>query len=197
MATTQVDRNMAERILDVAEGLVQVRGFNAFSYADVAHELGVTKASIHYHFPTKSDLGEALIGRYAGRFAESLERIDAEGSDAYAMLHAYAGLYADVLAGDRMCLCGMLAAEYPTLPVPVQRHVLTFFDEQEAWLAGVLERGRGEGTLRFDGRPNEVARTIVSSLEGAILVARPFGDVARFDVVVSRELDGLSPDTPS
>ena len=51
----------ADQILDVAEHLVQIRGFNAFSYADVGAELGLTNAALHYHFSTKADLGEALI----------------------------------------------------------------------------------------------------------------------------------------
>src|ERR1700682_4028701 len=73
------DAGTAERILDVAERLVQRRGFNAFSYADVANELGVTKPSVHYHFPGKGELGEALIKRYALRFETALADIDANG----------------------------------------------------------------------------------------------------------------------
>src|SRR2546423_12723395 len=97
----------AARILDVAERLVQSRGFNGFSYADVASELGVTKASLHYHFPGKAELGESLISRYAARFAAALAAIDEARADAPTKLEAYAQLYADVLGGERMCLCGM------------------------------------------------------------------------------------------
>src|SRR5918993_590739 len=91
------DTDTATRILDVAERLVQRRGFNGFSYADVASELGISKASLHYHFAGKAELGEALIGRYAGRFAAALEEIDRDGADAPGKLDAYAQLYADVL----------------------------------------------------------------------------------------------------
>src|SRR5665811_420547 len=69
--------NTRSRILDTSERLVQVRGFNGFSYADVAAELSLTKASLHYHFPSKAELGEALITRYAERFAQALATIDA------------------------------------------------------------------------------------------------------------------------
>jgi len=62
-------------ILDVAERLVQSRGFNGFSYADVAAELGITKAALHYHFRGKAELGESLISRYAERFGEVLSAI--------------------------------------------------------------------------------------------------------------------------
>src|SRR6186997_2492680 len=109
------------RILDVAERLVQLRGFNGFSYADVASELKVTKASLHYHFPGKAELGEALVERYAARFADALSAIDRRGGDAPAKLEAYADIYAEVLRDRRMCLCGMLAAEYETLPEPMRK----------------------------------------------------------------------------
>ena len=175
----------AGRVLDAAERLVQVRGFNGFSYADIAAELQITKASLHYHFATKADLGEALISRYAARFLQALAEVDTGGAAAPAKLAAYAKLYADVLSDQRMCLCGMLAAEYPTLPDPMKTAVLGFFDENEAWLAAVLEQGREERTLAFAGSVRDTARVIVSGLEGAMLVTRPYGGTARFEVAAA------------
>jgi TetR/AcrR family transcriptional repressor of nem operon len=136
------DGDTASRILDIAERLVQSRGFNGFSYADVSSELGITKASLHYHFPGKAELGEALIGRYAARFAEALGAIDERDATAPARLEAYASIYGDVLRDRRMCLCGMLAADYDTLPEPMRGAVLRFFDDSEAWLIRVLEQGQ-------------------------------------------------------
>jgi len=189
---TQGQADTAERILDVAERLVQTRGFNGFSYANVAGELGITRASLHYHFPGKAELGEALIARYAARFAHALEEIDARVDDARAKLDAYADLYAEVLRGDRMCLCGILAAEYLTLPAPMREEVVRFFDENELWLAGVLARGRSERTLSFAGSPADAAQTILGGLEGAMLVARPYGDLARFQSAAARLLASLT-----
>jgi len=102
VSRTKSGPSTSERILDIAERLVQTRGFNNFSYADIATELGVTKASLHYHFPGKAELGQALIIRYSERFAEALSTIDRELPDARAKLEAYARLYADVLHGKRM-----------------------------------------------------------------------------------------------
>jgi TetR/AcrR family transcriptional repressor of nem operon len=189
------DGDTATRILDSAESLVQVRGFNGFSYADVAGELSLTTASLHYHFPGKAELGRALIARYASRFNTALAEIDARDGDAPGSLRAYAGLYADVLRGRRMCLCGMLAAEYQTLPEAMRAAVIGFFDENEAWVEAVLIRGRDDGTLAFEGSPREAARLIVSALEGAMLVARPYGDVERFEVAAERLLAGFA-ETP-
>jgi TetR/AcrR family transcriptional regulator, transcriptional repressor for nem operon len=194
---TGTETDTATRILDAAERLVQVRGFNGFSYADVADELVVTKASLHYHFASKAELGEALITRYAARFAASLEKIATRPSDARAKLDAYAKLYADVLRDERMCLCGMLAAEYQTLPKRMQEAVLGFFDDNEVWLRAILEEGQREGTLRFSGSPAEAARMIVSGLEGAMLVARSYGDVARFRVAATRLMTSLSDPAPT
>jgi len=186
------DADTATRILDIAERLAQMRGFNGFSYADIAAELGISKASLHYHFATKADLGEALIGRYAARFSEALAAIDAGTSAAPAKLRDYADLYADVLRSQRMCLCGMLAAEYPTLPDAMQASVVSFFDQNEAWLQHVLEEGRRDGSLQFTGSSRDVARMIVSCLEGAMLVARPYGDIPRFQEAAASLMTGLT-----
>jgi len=187
----------ASQILDVAERLVQVRGFNGFSYADVASELGISKAGLHYHFASKAELGEALIERYAARFAEALRAIDERGGDAPAKLESYARIYAEVLRDRRMCLCGMLAAEYDTLPEPMRKAIVGFFDDNERWLAGVLVEGSDAGALELDGSAKDEAQTIVSGLEGALLVARPYGDVARFEATATRLLKTLARAAPS
>jgi TetR/AcrR family transcriptional regulator, transcriptional repressor for nem operon len=182
----------AQRMLDIAERLVQIRGFNNFSYADIATELGITKASLHYHFPGKAELGQALITRYAERFVEALEEIDRDLPDARAKLAAYAKLYADVLRGKRMCMCGILAAEYQTLPKPMRSAVVGFFDENQRWLANLLREGEADHTLKFTGSPEDVAQGILSTLEGAMLIARPYGDLVRFDAAAGQLLAGLS-----
>ncbi len=191
MTKVKGDTDTATQILDVAERLAQVRGFNGFSYADVAAELHITTAALHYHFAGKAELGQALMTRYATRFAAALATVESRVDDAAGRLDAYADIYLDLLRKERMCLCGMLAAEYETLPVPMRDTVLRFFEANEEWLARVLEQGRAEGQLQFAGPSADTAQMIVSSLEGALLVARPFGDIARFQVAAGRVLTGL------
>jgi TetR/AcrR family transcriptional repressor of nem operon len=186
------EKPTAERILDIAERLVQTRGFTNFSYADIAAELGITKASLHYHFPGKAELGQAVIARYGERFADALGEIDRTVPGARAKLEAYAGLYADVLRGNRMCMCGVLAGEYETLPDPMQAAVVRFFDDNQTWLVHVLDEGLQDRTLAFSGSKEDVAQTILVTLEGAMLVARPYGDLGRFTATSQQLLLGLA-----
>ncbi len=194
MASRRVgtDGDTASRILDSAESLVQIRGFNGFSYADVAAELAITKAGLHYHFPGKAELGRALIARYGERFAAALAGIDAAGGSAHAKLRAYAGIYGAVLRGRRMCLCGMLAAEFGTLPKPMREDMRHFFDENERWLIAVLQEGKRTKVLKFPGSVAEAAQTLIGALEGAMMIARSYGDVARFKAVGDRVLASMS-----
>jgi TetR/AcrR family transcriptional regulator, transcriptional repressor for nem operon len=190
-ASSTTKPNTAQRILDAAEALVQVRGFNGFSYADVADELQITKASLHYHFRGKAELGHALITRYASRFTDALLKIDREVPAPPQMLHAYVGLYRIVLERNRMCLCGILAAEYQTLPEVMREAITSFFADNEIWLSDVLARGQADGSLSIGGSPRATAQMIVSGLEGAMLVARTHGGLTQFRASTERLLAPL------
>lgn len=181
----------ANRMLDVAERLVQQRGFNAFSYADIAAELGVSKATLHYHFASKAALGTAVIDRYALRFFDALAAIDARGGSAEERLAGFVEVYANVLRGQRMCLCGMLAADQLTLPDSMKAPVLEFFDRTVAWVAAVLERGVADGSLAPIGSVTEAAKTLVWSIEGAMLVARAYDDVPSFERAATQLIGAL------
>lgn len=184
----------ADRILDTAERLVQLRGFNAFSYADVAAAVGIRKASLHYHFATKADLGLALVARYRLNFLDALGAIEADAPSANARLSRYAALYGSVLRKKRMCMCGMLATDAATLPKPMRESVALFFHENVGWLTRILDQGRKGGELRYDGTPAATAAFFVSSLEGAMLFAHGSGRPDSFDAAARRLLATVQPD---
>lgn len=185
------DARTADRILDAAERFVQTRGFNAFSYADVSKALGIQKASLHHHFATKADLGLALVGRYRQGFLEALRAIEAESDQAAVRLARYVELYGSVLRRKRMCMCGMLAADVATLPKGMRQSVASFFAENEAWLSRVLAQGVARGEIHFDGSAVSMADFFVSSLEGAMLVARGSGSQEPFDAAGRHLLAGV------
>jgi TetR/AcrR family transcriptional repressor of nem operon len=192
MAAAARTNDTSARILDTAERLMQMRGYNGISYADIASGLRLTNASLHYHFPTKADLGRRLMRRYTEAFLAVLAEIDAGAYSSPEKLKRYVDIYAGVLANNRMCLCGILAAEYATLPKAVKIEVTSFFDATETWLAATLEHGRKDGSLKFAGQALEAARLLVAALEGAMMLARSYGDTKRFDAAAGRLLAALA-----
>jgi TetR/AcrR family transcriptional repressor of nem operon len=176
----------AGEILDVAERLVQTRGFNAFSYADIADELGVTKPALHYHYRSKHALGDALIARYSERFFRELDAIEAGNDGASTRVARYVELYRAVLVANRMCLCGILAAEYQTLPASMRAAVRSFFERNETWLAAVLRQGVARGEVTAVEPLEDSARLVIDTLEGAMMIARAHEGLERFDSASSR-----------
>ena len=188
---TSLPPDTRERVLSVAERLAQTRGFNGFSYADIATELRLTRASLHYHFPSKADLGRALIIRYADRFSAALAEIDGREENELAKVTRFIRLYEQELVRDRMCLCGMFAAEIETLPEPMRAELRRFFDVGEAWLTDVFRTGGAARRLRFEGAAGEAAQSLTATLQGAMLLARAYGDSARFARATERLLAKL------
>ncbi len=186
-------KSTADRVLDIAEALVQTRGYNAFSYADVSRAVGVRKASLHHHYPTKAHLGLALITRYHAAFMGALADIESTCDTAPRRLAHYTELYGSVLRRGRMCMCGMLAADVATLPKPMRDRIASFFAENEHWLTRVLAAGKKRGEIAFEGTPASMATFFVSSLEGAMLVARGSGNPEPFDDVVRHLMARVQP----
>ncbi|WP_374305126.1 TetR/AcrR family transcriptional regulator [Methylocella sp.] len=160
------------RLLAVAEELVRARGFNGFSYADLAKAVGVRTASIHYHFPNKTDLGLALVEAYDARYEAAMAAIARESEDGARRVRAYAALYAGGLEQNLGCLCAMLAASPDLLSAPMRAATRAFFRKHVAWLRDVIAAGRANGTAREGPDAEELARSIVALLEGALLLER-------------------------
>jgi TetR/AcrR family transcriptional repressor of nem operon len=142
--------------------------------------------------PRPSKLGRALLVRYHHAFTQALEAIDRQTDNAREKLRRYIGLYDSVMRNNRMCLCGMFTAECATLPTSMQEELRRFFDANELWLAAVLEDGRRAGELAFRGPVKQRARSILGALEGAMLVARAYGDGRRFRSAAKQVLADLS-----
>ena len=180
-------------MLDVAQSLVQTRGFNGFSFRDLAAAIGVKSASIHYHFPSKSDLGVALVRRYRREFEDAISTAEGRHNSAPARLKAFVEIFRANLTEDRLCLCGMLGAERDSLPPEVAAEVRDFFAFCEDWLTTQMRQGRQESTLGFADSPQATAWQLLALLEGGLVVARNLGELARFDKALSCFLRGLKP----
>jgi len=173
-----------DHILDTAEELIQTRGYNGFSYADISTIVGIRKASIHHHFPNKTDLAIEVIKRYKDQFNAYLQTISGEKTSWSDKIRAYIKLYEKVLQEDKLCLCGMLASDIETFPLEVKMEIRHFFSDNIAWLTKVL-------TSRNDAIPkkqlNQLSWHIISSLQGGIMMARMYGKRGIFSLT-SEEL---------
>ncbi len=175
---TEAPSAIVTRIIDSAQELVQARGYNAFSFRDLAEIVGIRSASIHYYFPTKGDLAQALVVRYRRSFGAHLSRIESNGGTARAQLDAYFDLiYRSFASNNLICLCGMLATDAASLPPAARDEVRGFFEDNESWLGRLLERGNDE--FRFGGEAQTVAASMFAGIQGAMISAYTFGETAR------------------
>ena len=174
------------RILDLAEELLLERGFNAFSYQHLAKELGVKPAAIHYYYPSKDDLGTAIVARQLRRLRKWRDLPRVANLLPAAQFEALVAVYDTHLGHERrVCLFGALAADFRTLPAPMQAELRTFNRELTEWLAQVLAVGRATGTLRFVGSPAAKAAQVLTTLVGALQVARVHDEIP-FQVIVGQ-----------
>lgn len=168
------DRNMRDRILDAAEARARRGGYNAFSFREIAQDVGVSSAAIHYHFATKADLGQTLAERYTARALERLgDPTEWDGPEAVARVYA---LFRDALIeDDQMCLCGLFAAERDILPEGVDDAVVGFFKAILAYLDSATESVPAR----------EAPEATIAKLEGALILARTMRDVSIFDRAIA------------
>lgn len=171
-------------ILDCAEEIIQRRGYNGFSYADIAEKVGIRKASIHHHFATKADLGVAVVQRYRERFASYLADVDQNGKNWLDKMRKYTKLYAAVLDAERLCLCGMLASDIETLPKVLKKAIREFFTDNVAWISRVMaQHDKSLSTKRL----TDVSWSIIATLQGAIIMAKML-DKPELFAAASKEL---------
>ncbi|MCY9659155.1 TetR/AcrR family transcriptional regulator [Paenibacillus chondroitinus] len=186
------NKNTAEFILDTAQSLVQQFGFNGFSYSHIADKVGIRNASIHYYFPNKEDLGEALITRYQKNFITYVAQIDLDTQHSLEKLRKFTLLYSGPVQDYRTCLSVMLSTDLATLSGKVRDGLAQFFTSNLDWLERVLEQGRRDGQLKFEGAADVRAHQFLASLQGAQLLARSFSDVKKFDMIVEGLLSALT-----
>lgn len=160
------------QLLAEAEYLIRRSGYSAFSYAHLTDKIGITKASIHYHFPTKQRLAEEVVEVAMARFAAALADIEAGPGDAPARLRQYAELFLDGFDEQLRPLCCALSAELAALPDSLHARTRAYFELHLAWLGRIVGAGCAAGQLRWAGGADALAALILSTLEGGSLVAR-------------------------
>ena len=176
-------------LLDAAEHAARHHGIDGFSYADLAAEVGIRKASIHYHFPTKADLSVAMLQRYRANI-ERLRDETAESVPAAQRLAAIVARYREALGGgQRLCLCVALIASVESLSPEMLEEIARFRAMMRAWLTDVFRQAAKDGSIANTADPASEAAAALALLEGAQLTARAARDEALFDNAVALLLD--------
>lgn len=174
-----------DALIDAGENLMRTRGYAAFSYADLAETIGIRKASIHHHFPTKEELGIAIVENYIARVCEDFERIEVDHRTVAKRLEAFFLMFRASSEGGLLPLCGALAAEMAALPLGLQRLTQRFFDVQLKWLTAILSNGIDNGEIPRGGGARKKAFLLLSVLEGASFInwAMKEGDSLDFNII--------------
>ncbi|CDX16088.1 Transcriptional regulator (TetR-family) [Mesorhizobium sp. ORS 3324] len=189
--------NTADDILAAARRFIVAGGYNGFSYADIAEVIGIRKASIHHHFPSKVDLVQTLVRRYLEDAVTGMGELERKIPQSPELLRTYTGYWAQCIedASRPFCVCALLASELPALPPEVAVEVRAYFQFLSGWLAGVIERGVEQGTLTISAAPRVEAEAFMATVHGAMLSARACGDAAAFATIMAPTLQKLIPAT--
>lgn len=180
-----------ERIMEAARLTVQDLGYSGLSFRELAKDVGIKSASIHYYFATKGELGGALASRYTAHYADYFDTLLTQGLDVETCMARYTDVFADTLRnGNRMCLAGILSAERNELPEEVRTEVVKFGEMNERWLSRVL-------ALHEPAQPEAIrrrARAIFAAVQGAQLIAHSRGDVSVYEeIIATYRVSGLIP----
>lgn len=170
-----------DAILDCARALIVRGGYNGFSYADIAAEVGIRKPSIHYHFPTKEDLVRTLVHRYRLEAEVGLAQLAEHAAGPLEQLRGYLTFWSTCIADGTVpiCVCALLASELPLLPPSVAEEVGAHFRTLTAWLASAL-----------DSEPD--ADVFLATVHGAMLSARACADPRLFATITESLLNRIS-----
>ncbi|MEL1263228.1 TetR/AcrR family transcriptional regulator [Pseudoxanthomonas putridarboris] len=183
----------AQEIIQRTSELLASGGYNSFSYADIAELVDVRKASIHHHFPAKADLVKATVALHREATRRGLQSLDQSTPDPLARLVAYCRFWAECIqeSNPPICICALLAAELPAVPVEVADEVKAHFKDLQAWLTLTLEEGASQGKMQLTDTPAAEASMFMASIHGAMLSARATGNALLFWEIAKLSTDRL------
>ncbi|QXE38243.1 TetR/AcrR family transcriptional regulator [Streptomyces sp. GMY02] len=183
-----------DRLIEATRELLWERGYVGTSPRAIQQRAEAGQGSMYHHFAGKPALALAAIRRTAEELRTAAEATLGGGGSAYDRLSAYLLREREVLRG---CPVGRLTMDPDiiaddTLRAPV--------DETIGWLrgrlAGIVEEGQKRGEFAAGLDPEEIASTVLATVQGGYVLARAAGSPAAFDAGVRGLLALLAPDSP-
>jgi TetR/AcrR family transcriptional repressor of nem operon len=190
-----MDNNTAVRIREKAHDLIADRGYFGFSYADIADTVGIRKASIHHHFPSKVDLVVATLREYRAKLTEAAEGLDHSVTDPLQRIKLYVQYWAECVKSNSrpICIAALLSAELPALPGQIQTEVQLHFKYLVSWIRSTLKEGVRSGVIQLEQSAEVEAQSFVALVHGAMISARALGSPEIFSSVTKGALERFRP----
>lgn len=179
-----------ETIIETADYFIRSNGFNAFSFSDISDKIGIKTSSIHYHFPTKSDLGVATIKEHIERF-EKLKS-DLENKSPLVKLKGFLSIYSQVKSENKVCLVGSLATDLNTVDENIKKELKIFAALVLDWVTEVLAEGKKQKIFEFEGKPRTKALMVITNILAIIQLSR-LTNTNDFEIVKETILKELKP----
>ncbi|SEW43454.1 transcriptional regulator, TetR family [Chitinophaga sp. YR573] len=162
-----------ERIIELADRLIRTRGFNAFSYKDISDPLEIKNAAVHYYFPSKTDLGIAVINQEIEKLA--INKLYWATFPENEQLQFFFDVFYQRSKQGYICLMGSLSPDYETLSAAMQEKVQHMSEDVLEWVTLCLENGRKKQLFHFEGDAYNRALLVVSNMISSLLLARVTG----------------------
>ncbi|MCG9875713.1 MAG: TetR/AcrR family transcriptional regulator [Leptospiraceae bacterium] len=173
--------DLKSNLKEIASKRIRQAGYNAFSFRDLANEIGIKSSSVHYYFPTKAALVEELANDYKDNFFKRLELETAKLVSPSSKILVLIKLYEESLSKNLNCLCGMLASEIDLLSDKEKKAIKSFYNELEIKLNSILSTT----PLKIDKEVNEIVYLIMSSLNGSVVLDRVYEGKKRLNALKS------------
>lgn len=157
-------------IIKIADELIREKGFNAFSFYDISKALGIKNASVHYHFPTKNDLGIAVVNEYLAKLEEMMA--DSADKEPTERINVYLSIYTSTKAEGRICLVGSLASDLQTVDSELKVNLKQLVDKILNWVTDILADGQARGVFAFSVVPRTKALMIITNMLASLQLTR-------------------------
>ena len=177
------DTAVRERILQEAEHVIHLKGYNHACLDEIAKACGMTKGNLIHHYGSKSELALAVLDYKIKEFqSRKVEPVCAQAvpEDAVAAMFTEAELFFDGNGCKAGCFVGNIALEMSDLDETFRLKVAGFFDEWADGLCACLERCKSKGYFKKELDTRATAESIVALYEGAIMLARSRRDAKVF-----------------
>ncbi|MHA1992203.1 MAG: TetR/AcrR family transcriptional regulator [Candidatus Hodarchaeales archaeon] len=166
-----------EQIIKITRNKLHLKSYNSISYKEISDELGIKKASLYHHFPSKEELGLTVLQNYRKHINDLMKKTDEFTDDPWKKLKGYLRYFSKLREeDDKICLGGVLTTEYNTLPGSIQKELKLLFDDHFNWLVTILNDGREKNIFYLDDDPYNVAIMIEAKIQGGLILSRLLGN---------------------